>query len=94
MNTGGMPKKGIFYALLASVLFGLTTPFSKGLLHEIEPTLLAGLFYLGSGFGLLVTLFLKSDSEEAHSIFVRGKEGIFLGLAILCGGILAPLLLR
>lgn len=92
MNPESMPKKGIVYALLASILFGLTTPFSKSLLAEIEPTLLAGLFYLGSGFGLLIALFIKSSSD-AHSILNRGKDSIFLGLAILCGGILAPVLL-
>lgn len=43
-----------FYALLAAALYGMSAPFSKMLLSEIHPTLLAGLLYLGAGSGMLV----------------------------------------
>ena len=43
---------GVVYALAAAALFGATTPLSKLLLGGVDPWLLAGLLYLGSGCGL------------------------------------------
>src|SRR5215510_10288861 len=45
-------RKGIGFALLAAVLFGLSTPLAKSVSPLVQPTLLAGLLYLGSGIGL------------------------------------------
>src|SRR2546425_12882868 len=39
-------------ALLAAALFGLSAPAAKLLVGSIDPWLLAGLLYLGSGLGL------------------------------------------
>jgi drug/metabolite transporter (DMT)-like permease len=39
-------------ALLAAALFGLSAPGAKLLVGSIDPWLLAGLLYLGSGLGL------------------------------------------
>jgi drug/metabolite transporter (DMT)-like permease len=39
-------------ALASAILFGASTPFSKLLLREVDPQLLAGLLYLGAGVGL------------------------------------------
>lgn len=44
--------RGVVYALLASLLFGVTTPVAKTLLADVNPITLAGLFYAGSGIGL------------------------------------------
>ena len=44
--------EGIIYALVAAALFGASTPLAKLLLGELPPVALAGLLYLGSGFGL------------------------------------------
>lgn len=43
---------GVSFAFTAAVLFGASTPLSKLLLREVDPILLAGLLYLGSGSGL------------------------------------------
>ena len=45
---------GILLALASAVLFGASTPFAKLLLGVIDPWLMAGLLYLGAGFGLSV----------------------------------------
>ena len=45
-------RGGVFYALAAAALFGASTPLAKLLLGELPPVSLAGLLYLGSGFGL------------------------------------------
>lgn len=92
-----MPMRGVLYALLASVLFGLTTPFSKALLSQINPVLLAGLFYLGSGLGL--TLYRLTDSLIRGKVDGALKPGLsrqdwkFLAGAIIAGGVIAPAML-
>jgi drug/metabolite transporter (DMT)-like permease len=43
---------GILFALASALLFGASTPFAKLLLGAIDPWMLAGLLYLGSGLGL------------------------------------------
>jgi hypothetical protein len=45
---------GTANALAAAVLFGLSAPVAKVLLARTGPLLLAGLLYLGAGFGLLI----------------------------------------
>ena len=39
-------------ALCAALLFGAGTPLAKQLLTGVDPWMLAGLLYLGSGLGL------------------------------------------
>jgi ABC-type nickel/cobalt efflux system permease component RcnA len=43
---------GVFSAISAGVPFGASTPLAKSLVHGIDPWMLAGLLYLGSGIGL------------------------------------------
>src|SRR6201997_959374 len=89
------PTRGVTVAILAAVLFGASTPFSKLLLGRIDPLLLAGLLYLGSGIGLTLwigfqRLVLKSKNQEAG---LRLKDLPCLAGAILAGGVVAPILL-
>ncbi|MGE0681797.1 MAG: hypothetical protein AB7P69_12980 [Candidatus Binatia bacterium] len=42
---------GVSFALVAALLFGASTPLAKVLLGTVDPMLLAGLLYLGSGSG-------------------------------------------
>ncbi|MDP3507169.1 MAG: EamA family transporter [Candidatus Melainabacteria bacterium] len=94
-----MPVRGVVCALFAALLFGTTTPFAKGLLNEISPVLLAGLFYLGSGIGLgiyLLTTELAAQitGQEKNSEASLQKTDLpWLAGAILFGGIIAPVLL-
>jgi drug/metabolite transporter (DMT)-like permease len=86
---------GVTVALLAAVLFGASTPFSKLLLGQINPLLLAGLLYLGSGAGLTLwigfqRLILKAKNQEAG---LRLIDLLWLAGAILAGGVVAPILL-
>lgn len=88
-------SSGAGLALISAVLFGATTPFSKILLNEVSPWLIAGLLYLGSGLGLLViwlarTYGLRKPSSEAT--LERGSW-FWLAGAVFVGGILAPVLL-
>ena len=87
--------RGVTIAILAAVLFGASTPFSKLLLEHIHPLMLAGFLYLGSGTGLtlwigLRRIVLKANRQEAG---LHRQDLPWLGAAILAGGIVAPVLL-
>jgi drug/metabolite transporter (DMT)-like permease len=45
-------QSGVMAALCAALLFGAGTPLAKQLLTGVDPWMLAGLLYLGSGLGL------------------------------------------
>ena len=86
---------GIVYALAAAALFGASTPLSKLLLGTVDPWLLAGLLYLGSGCGLSLWLLLASrltgkDSKEAS---LKRADLPWLAGAIFFGGVAGPVLL-
>lgn len=48
----GLRQPGVLAVLGAAILFGGGTPLAKWLLSSVNPWLLAGLLYLGSGLGL------------------------------------------
>ncbi len=75
--------------LWAALLFGAGTPLAKWLLAAVDPWLLAGLLYLGSGAGLTVYRGLR---RLAPARLAR-NEVPWLAGAILAGGIVAPVLL-
>jgi drug/metabolite transporter (DMT)-like permease len=91
----GDRTRGIGLAILAAGLFGASTPFSKLLLGQIEPLLLAGFLYLGSGIGL--TLWLATRrlmvKAKARETGLHRHDLPWLAAAILAGGIVAPILL-
>ena len=83
------------YALLSATLFGISTPLSKILVGDISPILLVSFLYLGTALGMfLLGKILKSGhsplSEEAG---IRIHDIPWLLVAILAGGVIAPILL-
>ena len=60
--------RGVVYALLAAVLFGASTPFSKILIGQVAPVTLAGLLYLGSGLGLLAWFIVRAMKPNGFNI--------------------------
>lgn len=85
----GLQQTGVPSALGAAILFGAGTPLAKWLLDAVNPWLLAGLLYLGSGVGLTLYRYLK-QAPEVH--LLRNEVFWFAG-AILAGGIIGPVLL-
>jgi drug/metabolite transporter (DMT)-like permease len=80
---------GIPAALAAALLFGAATPLAKLLLGQLDPWLLAGVLYLGSGIGLgLVRVFRVERGAR-----VRRPDIPWLIAAIACGGLIGPVLL-
>lgn len=88
--------KGVAFALLAAALFGASTPFAKALLAHVQPLMLAGLLYLGSGIGLSVFYALRAlvrrARRETSAGLVRADLPWLAG-AIAAGGVAGPVLL-
>ena len=84
----------VVLALAAAVLFGLSTPAAKWLLTIIDPWLLAGLLYLGSGIGLgclwVLGRWLGKLPDEAP---LRRADLPWLVGAVISGGGVGPVLL-
>jgi drug/metabolite transporter (DMT)-like permease len=83
--------RGVWLALGAAALFGVSAPFAKLLLRDAAPQLLAGLLYLGSGSGLTLVWLVRRHSAREASL--TGRDVPWLAGAIVCGGVLGPLLL-
>lgn len=76
-------------ALLAAALFGAGTPLAKAMMTGVGPWMLAGLLYLGSGFGLAVLRLIR----RAPSVQLAAGEWPWLAGAVLAGGVVGPVLL-
>ena len=88
-----MNRRGILYAVLSSLLFGASTPLAKALLGGIDPWLLAGILYCGSGVGLSAVMVARRlVGVDAALPMARADLG-WLALATLFGGVLGPVLL-
>jgi drug/metabolite transporter (DMT)-like permease len=85
---------GVPLALGAAAAFGVSTPLAKSLLGSIDPWIMAGLLYLGSGFGLsvLIAIRMLTGSTPGEAKLTRGDLPWLAG-TILFGGVLGPVLL-
>lgn len=79
----------LLWCLASAVLFGASTPLSKHLLADIGPITLAGLLYLGAAAAVLPAS-LRGGSRERRR---QPRHKLYLGAAILFGGVLGPVLL-
>ncbi len=86
---GVMSLRGIPAALLAALLFGAATPVAKLLLGPLDPWLLAGVLYLGSGAGLAIVRL----SRRAPAAKLAPGDLPWLAGAIAFGGGVGPVLL-
>ncbi len=82
-------------ALASAILFGASTPLAKLLLGGgVDPWLLAGLLYLGSGLGLgLIHLGRGLVGVPAAQAPLRPADLPWLGMVVLAGGVVGPVLL-
>lgn len=80
-------------AILAAVLYGISSPISKLLLVKIHPTLMAALLYLGAGLGMLFVNVIRSLRHKARiqAKLTRKELPYVVGMIIL--DIAAPILL-
>jgi len=82
-------RKGGLLAIAAAALFGASTPAAKAVVSGIDPLMLAGLLYLGSGIGLTI---FRIASGQAGWMFKRADLP-WLAAAVVFGGMAGPALL-
>jgi drug/metabolite transporter (DMT)-like permease len=87
--TLGNIRRGGLLAIAAALLFGLSTPAAKAIIGNVEPLLLAGLLYLGSGIGLGVIIVLG----HRHGVRLKRADLPWLLGTVIFGGALGPALL-
>lgn len=85
--------KAVSYAILAALLYGISSPVSKILLVEIPPTLMAALLYLGAGIGMAgINLYnVLSKKEQLEAKMTTKEMPFILGMILL--DIAAPIFL-
>jgi len=82
-------RRGGLLAIAAALLFGLSTPAAKAIVGSLDPLLLAGLLYLGSGLGLGVLSLLGRQ----HGSRPKRADLPWLLATIVFGGAAGPALL-
>lgn len=84
--------RGAIYGITAAMLFGLSAPVSKRLLLDVPPLMLAALFYLGAGIGLVIAAPFAPRRERREAPVRRADVPLLAGIVV-TGGILGPLLM-
>jgi drug/metabolite transporter (DMT)-like permease len=91
---------GYVAAVISAILFGVSSTLNKLALEEVNPTVIAGLIYFVAGvllFAFHLTplcnkLLSKLDTSETETTITH-KDYRTLVFVIICGSIIAPLLL-
>lgn len=76
------------FAVLAAALYAINIPLSKGLLHHVQPTMMAAFLYLGAGVGLFL---YGTITGEKGAPLTKAELPYILGMIVL--DIAAPILL-
>ncbi|MDX2168043.1 MAG: DMT family transporter [Deltaproteobacteria bacterium] len=79
-------RGAVLEALAAAALFGAAAPLGKLLVYRLAPLQLAGLLYLGAALAVLPVAWRRGGPMD-------GANRRRLAAAVLCGGIVAPVLL-
>ena len=96
-----MPTKNreyipLVYATLAAVFFGTCAPVTRYFVMDIDPLMLAALFFLGSGLGMLcliVAVRIIQRGKPPSDSPVTKNDLLYLAGMSVFGGILAPVTL-
>lgn len=78
------------YAIVAAALYAINIPFSKLLLTQVQPTMMAAFLYLGAGLGLLIYGLLGGEKEKSEP-HTKAELPYTIGMVVL--DIAAPILL-
>lgn len=86
-------KKATFFALLAAVLYAISSPFSKLLLNKIPEVMMAAFLYLGAGTGIFIAGFIRrlTGKKEKEQPLTRKELPFTVGMVVL--DIAAPIFL-
>lgn len=83
--------KATVFALLAASFYALNVPFSKQLLQEVPPTLMASFLYFGAGVGVGILYLFHWGKEKKETRLAREELPYTIGMVVL--DILAPIFL-
>lgn len=82
------------FAVGAALLFGVSTPFAKEIGQNVNPWLLAGLLYLGSGIGLAAWRLARGAAGVRNNEAALKRSDLrWLAAIVFFGGVAAPLFL-
>lgn len=81
------------YAILAAALYAINVPFSKMLLNQVEPTMMASFLYLGAGLGMFVYSIALKATGKTPSTEPLTKKELPYTIAMVVLDIIAPILL-
>ena len=88
---GSKKYQALLYATLAAVFYAINIPVSKLLLHEVGPTTMAALLYLGAGIGVgILALVNRKEAAQATSL---SKQDLPYVIGMIVLDIVAPILL-
>jgi drug/metabolite transporter (DMT)-like permease len=93
MTTRPHGSTGPVLALTAAALFGLSAPAAKLLVGAVDPWLLAGLLYLGSGVGLTAYHLVRRRKATIAEAPLAARDVPWLATAVAAGGVAGPVLL-
>jgi drug/metabolite transporter (DMT)-like permease len=91
---------GYAAAIISAILFGISSTLNKIVLENVNPTVIAGMIYLVGGIFLFAVhlsplcqkILTKFDTAETEAKITK-KDYKVLATVIICGSIIAPLLL-
>lgn len=86
-------NRATFFAILAAALYAINIPFSKLLLNNTGPTMMAALLYLGAGIGLIIYSFIGSITGNSTIREPLTRAELPFTIAMIALDIAAPILL-
>ncbi len=93
MNFKSKHKAAIFHAILAASLYALSSPFSKMLLKEIPPMMMAAFLYLGAGLGMSIVGFVRNKRQKQRTELRLTHKELPYTIAMVVLDIAAPIFL-
>ena len=85
--------RGAVFGLLAAIFFGASAPLAKLLLRDLQPLLLASLFYLGAAAGLSAYRAVSGAFRQAREAPISRADWPLLAGMVLVGGVAGPVLM-
>lgn len=86
-------SKAIALAVLAAVLYAVSTPVSKIMLEEVAPTMVAAFLYLGAGIGMGAMIIIRRQRKRPTLEERLHRRDIPYALAMVFLDIAAPILM-
>lgn len=77
--------KAISFAVMAAMLYAISSPLSKLLLKEVPPALMASFLYLGAGLGMSIIGFIKNKKykKKTDAMLTKKELPFIIGMVVL-----------